>query len=1213
MVRFRWFSWTAKRSVAGRGAGAVLRARAGCARGGRRRRLSGVCGSAGVVALEVLEGRTLLTAGLQSLVTPLTVNLFGPDAALNGEYNPPVNFSDYLGGALLGRTAVTLDNPRDGVWDGDQFEIFGAEANQAALERFDFSGMADPIVLFDSLASEAGESGDTTGRINDAAQTPDGILYVGQSAGLLSITQPTTWLASNEPTGGVGGVGVAVSGGIFGVSSAGLFVGSDQQAIYGAHGNLPECLPGGMPADLAIDISRDSRHIAGSFLWIANEFGGYDVVNSFAFDFSVSGAEPTWRGVEVDAVGNVFYAGEYLDLNTFETAVGFWDEDGSFLGTVGLDFKDFAIVEGDVVAAVNGASDGLLVRVRDQSTLSIQSLIGTSAMFPSGPPNSGGLFAAEHALGLLLVDGGGAFVTVLDVAPILPTEFPEDLGAVLLGRTTVTLDDPRDGVWDGSRFEIIGSNSNQAALERFNTTGQSEPIVLFDSLNSAAGESGGTTGTLRGAAQTPDGLLYVGLSEGQFDTVQPTTWLVPNEPTGGVGPVGVAESGGYLAVSSAGLFVGSVQHAIYGTHGELPELLPGGGAADITADISHDGRHIAGSFLWIANRFGGYDVVGTSGFDFSVTGGTPTWVGVEVDDAGDVFYAGEYFDTNTFENAVGFWAGDGSFLGTIAGDFAGLAIVNRNVVATVNAATDGVLVRVRDFAMQTVESLIGTPAFFAGRGLFSTPDQFGLLLSDAGGNFVTIFAGGPVPADVNLPTAGSYEVLRSGADLVVREAGGAVLLRREAALVTRLTITGSIGDDIVTVLNSGTAVDTPMVFLGGSGNDLFDASLTTGSVSLIGNSGDDTLTGGSGDDVVSGDSGNNLLTGGAGTDTLWVLGSFHLQLAASTASGAGHDTFSQFEQAVLEGGLGNNRLDASSATIPVLLLGQGGNDTLLGGSANDVLNGGTGTDFAEITGTNIVLTNASAPGSNGDTLTSIEGLLLVAAGPDSVINAGAYTQGNVTIVGSSGNDTLTGGSGDDVIIAGAGDDVVTGGNGNDIIVGQGGHDSLSGEAGDDTILGGQGRDTIDGGQDSDDLFGGGGPDSVLGEDGDDTLIGGSGSDTLAGGGGADALLGGGGRDTLIGNAGADTLNGQAVNDSFNQQVGPDTLIGGDPPAPRPAPVNLIETSTPARPLFLPPPDDRKRPAGTSIPGEEDSSDEETEITTIDAAFAALLLVDLLVG
>lgn len=1182
MVLVRWLSIVAKRLPASRRCGRFGHARS-----------SGTA-TTGIGASEVLECRTLLTASLQNLVTPLTVNLFGPDAALNGEYNPPVNFSDYLGSALLGRTAVTLDNPRDGVWDGDQFEIFGAEANQAALERFELSGMADPIVLFDSLASEAGASGDTTGRINDAAQTPDGLLYVGQTAGLVSITQPTTWSTPDDPEGGVSAVGTPVDGGYLAVSTGGLFVGTDTNAIYGVHGELPELLPGGGAAVSAVDISSDSRHLAGSFLWIANEFGGYDVVGTSGFDFSVSGGTPTWLGVEVDAMGNVFYAGEYLDLNTFETAVGFWDEDGSFLGTVGVDFADFEIVEGDVVAAVNGASDGMLVRVRDQSTLSVQSLVGSPAMFPGK-----GLFAAEHALGLVLVDGGGAFVTVLDVAPILPTEFPEDLGAVLLGRTTITLDRPIDGVWDGSRFEIIGAEANQAALERFNTTGQSEPIVLFDSLNSAAGESGDTFGTLRDATQTPDGILYVGLSEGLASLTQPTTWLLPNEPTGGVGPVGVAESGGFVAVSSGGVAVGTVQDAIYGTHGELPKLLPGGEPSDGATDISRDGRHIAGSFLWIANRFGGYDVVGTSGFDFSVSGGEPAWTGVEVDDAGDVFYAGVYFDTNTFENAVGFWAGDGSFLGKIAGEFAGVTIVNRNVVATVNGATDGILVRVRDLAMQTVESLIGAPAFFAQRGLFSTPDQFGLLLSDAGGNFVTIFAAGPVPADVDLPTAGTYEVLRSGADLVVREAGGSELLRREAAFVTRLSITGSNGDDVVTVLNSGTAVDTPMVFLGGSGNDLFDASLATGSVSLIGNGGDDTLTGGSGDDVVSGDSGNNLLTGGAGTDTLWVLGSFHLQLAAATASGAGNDTFSQFEQAVLEGGSGNNRLDASSATIPVLLLGQGGNDTLLGGSGNDVLNGGTGTDFAEITGTNIVLTNASAPGSNGDTLVSVEGLLLIAAGSDSVINAAAYTLGAVTIIGSSGNDTLSGGSGDDLILAGAGDDVVTGGNGNDIIAGNGGNDSLAGEAGDDTILGGRGRDTIDGGENSDVVIGGGGSDTIRGGNGNDTLIGGSGQDSLEGNGGADSLRGGGGRDTLIGNLGADNLNGLDVDDSFSQQVGPDTLIGGNPPAARPAPLIAEVTPLPETPLFLSPPSDRKQTAET------------TRINSLDESFSGSLLTELL--
>jgi hypothetical protein len=1157
MVRFRWFSLTAKRSVAGRGAGVVCRARGG------RRRLFGGRSSAGVGTPEVLECRTLLTASLQNLVTPLAVNLAGPDAALDDGYNPPVDFSDYLGNTLLGRTAVTLDDPTDGVWNGGRFEIIGSEGNQAALERFDISGMAEPIVLFESLASAAGANGDTTGNLFGSAQTPDGILYVGDSVGAISVAQPTSWITEDTPQGGRGATAGQSVGFYLSVAQNGQFVGTDGASLVGLHGSLPEVLPGGGVA--AVDISLNGEYIARSFLWVANSLGGYDVLSTSGFDFSVSGAEPTWVGVEVDAAGHVFYAGEYFDQNTFENAVGFWDEDGGFLGTVGQAFADFDIVAGDVVAAVNGSSDGMLVRVRDQTTLSVQSLIGTAAMFPG---NGGkGLFATEHELGLLLVDGGGSFTTVLEVAPIQPTDFLDDLGFQLLAATSVTLDHPVDGVWNGSRFEIIGSNGNQAALERFNTSGQSGPIVLFESLASAAGANGNTTGNLFGAAQTPDGILYVGDSAGSVSIAQPTSWRVPGDPTGGVGPIGVAEAGRFQGVSNKGVFVGTVQNAIVGRHGMVPEALPGGEPANIAVDISLNGEYIAGSFLWVANSLGGYDVLSTSGFDFSVSGAEPTWVGVEVDAAGHVFYAGEYFDQNTFENAVGFWDEDGGFLGTVGQDFADFAVVNRNVVAAVNGASDGMLVRVRDLTTQTIVSLLDTPARFPSSGLFADEDRLGLLLVDGGGNhFVTVLASGPVPAEVDLPSAGTYEVLRSGADLIVRESGGGELLRREAAFVTRLTINGSSGNDIVTVLNSGTAVDTPILFSGGSGDDLFDASLTTGAVSLIGNSGDDTLTGGPADDILSGDSGSNQLTGGAGTDTLWVTGMSQQQLFASTLSGLGQDTtFSQFEQAVLEGGSGNNRLDASSATIPVLLLGQGGNDTLLGGSGADILNGGTGTDFAEITGTNIVLTNASAPGSNGDSLTSIDGLLLVASGSNSVINAGAYSLGAVTIVGSGGDDTLTGGTGNDLILGGAGRDVIDGGNGNDIIVGNAGNDSLVGEAGDDTIIGGRGRDTIDGGGNSDLLLGGGGLDSVNGGDDDDTLIGGGGSDTLEGGDGADSIRGGAGRDTLIGNLGADTLNGQAVDDSFNQQVGPDTLIGGNPPAPRPAPLSSEQTRSPKHP------------------------------------------------
>lgn len=44
---------------------------------------------------------------------------------------------------------------------------------------------------------------------------------------------------------------------------------------------------------------------------------------------------------------------------------------------------------------------------------------------------------------------------------------------------------------------------------------------------------------------------------------------------------------------------------------------------------------------------------------------------------------------------------------------------------------------------------------FPDNDLFSTPLHLGPLLSDAGGHFVTVFANGPVPAEITLPMADS--------------------------------------------------------------------------------------------------------------------------------------------------------------------------------------------------------------------------------------------------------------------------------------------------------------------------------------------------------------------------------------------------------------------------------------------------------------------------
>ncbi|MGZ0166586.1 MAG: hypothetical protein ACKVII_21895, partial [Planctomycetales bacterium] len=366
---------------------------------------------------------------------------------------------------------------------------------------------------------------------------------------------------------------------------------------------------------------------------------------------------------------------------------------------------------------------------------------------------------------------------------------------------------------------------------------------------------------------------------------------------------------------------------------------------------------------------------------------------------------------------------------------------------------------------------------------------------------------------------------------------------------------GGSGNDTIIGTAQADSID------GGSGNDV-----------LMAGSGEDAVDGGTGNDSVDGGAGDDDLIGGGGVDTLLVQTDSRLLLTESLALGVDVDSHREFEQGLLSGSDDNNRLDARFANIPVTLLGLSGNDTLLGGSRGDLLDGGDGTDFAEISGSNITLTDSNAPGMDVDSVVSVEGLLLIASGFGSTIDASAYTLGPVTIIGSAGNDSLTGGSGDDLIFAGAGSDdvsggagndlifagigadVVSGGEGDDLISGGKGNDTLSGDGGDDAIFGGVGKDLIDGGSGADDLFGGGNSDTIRGGDGDDFLFGSHGRDLLDGQDGGDTLFGGSSRDSLFGGLGIDFLNGVLRDDGFNGQVGQDLLNGGTAPQNRPASV-----------------------------------------------------------
>jgi Ca2+-binding RTX toxin-like protein len=218
------------------------------------------------------------------------------------------------------------------------------------------------------------------------------------------------------------------------------------------------------------------------------------------------------------------------------------------------------------------------------------------------------------------------------------------------------------------------------------------------------------------------------------------------------------------------------------------------------------------------------------------------------------------------------------------------------------------------------------------------------------------------------------------------------------------------------------------------------------------------------------DDGLLTIVGTAGNDSIFV-DQIDGQLTVSTRDRQRlvSETFSveDVERIVVQLGRGHDSaLVKTPVSLPLLVYGNHGNDTvstgagasaIFGGAGNDVLRGGRANDVFE--------------GNDGDD----------------------------RIIGNAGDDRLSGGDGNDRLF---------GGDGRDDLLGGAGNDSLFGDAGDDLLYGEAGNDRLDGGSGNDQLIGGIGDDRLKGKSGNDVLIGGAGKDVLRGVSGNDLLIGG---------------------------------------------------------------------------------------------------------
>jgi len=314
---------------------------------------------------------------------------------------------------------------------------------------------------------------------------------------------------------------------------------------------------------------------------------------------------------------------------------------------------------------------------------------------------------------------------------------------------------------------------------------------------------------------------------------------------------------------------------------------------------------------------------------------------------------------------------------------------------------------------------------------------------------------------------------------------------------------------------SGATVAEPMFIAGGADDD----SLGGGVLS-------DTLDGGAGADrwniqgtaaadtiTIQPDATPGVLKATRGTEIDRFT--FDASDSVRAVGLAGNDTINASTislPAILEGGLGNDTLNGGTSADQ--LLGQENDDKLSGKLGNDLVDGGAGTDTWVIDGTNNVdfmdvdwdsaalqlvanrrLTDGGASVET-DRAALVEKLnILPLAGADEV-DLALLVAADITAAGLTGTITVDGGAGADTLLGSAGKDSLLGGTGTD-------NDSLVGGAGNDTLDGAGGNDQLDGGSENDNLTGGAGNDVLAGGDGNDTLNGKAGDDTLDGGTGSD--------------------------------------------------------------------------------------------------------------
>ncbi len=286
-------------------------------------------------------------------------------------------------------------------------------------------------------------------------------------------------------------------------------------------------------------------------------------------------------------------------------------------------------------------------------------------------------------------------------------------------------------------------------------------------------------------------------------------------------------------------------------------------------------------------------------------------------------------------------------------------------------------------------------------------------------NLQNLKASGAKPAIGNILFSGQTSITDSFNVLDANSTDTSLGIKNTVTFLNDLSnnITGlDDSDDVVNGQGGNDKID------GLSGNDLLRGGV--GKDTLIGGLGNDTLIGGVGNDSLVDGAGNdnlnvnysqsnNLLCGGNGNDYLFAYGDY-------TKDPSGLISFRNpiSGSNTLNGGTGDDRLDASYSTGNNTLNGDAGEDILIAyfSTGNNLLSGGTGNDSLSVSGYYSIERNVGilyASGSN--TLNGDAG--------DDRLDA-SFSTGNNTLNGGTGNDTLN-------AETSFGNNLLNGGDGND--------------------------------------------------------------------------------------------------------------------------------------------------------------------------------------